>query len=528
MSVRLDADGLTLIREAALVDVPLLVSFDGAYVWSTTASRDGERVAVGELRVAWPPALRRFLDGRAQATVARTDGSLVYDAELVLGTGEGRIQVVDEGGTPLSIDKVGHLARAFSDTSDAIRQEILTGTGEALADLRDRAGLEAYLNYGALLGAIRDGRMLAHDSDADLCYLSPHSNPVDIIRESYRAERVMRDLGWNVLRMSGGDFKLLLPLSDGRLCHIDVFVAFHTVGRFFQLGNRSGQLDRSAILPVSTITMHGHEFPAPADPEAMLAFIYGPGWRVPDPSFKYADPASGIRRLDGWLRGFRTEMPAWTEHHQAHAGERQEASDFGLAVAERLAPGSVVVDLGAGRGRDALHFARQGHEVRAYDFSRPAVNQVRRRARAEGLAVSSERLLLDELRFVASIGAQLARLQPELYSRQLLGCLTPHARAHLWRLARMATSAGGTFHLEYAATADRPLPAPGPGGLVRRLDPELIAREIAASGGVIDEQKLVATADDPHVVRLRVRWPRTAPASTDNSLAEEATHVHAS
>ncbi len=528
MTIRVDADGLSLVREAALSDVPLLVSFDGVYVWSTTPSRDGTRVAIGELQVRWPHALRRFLDGRSVVTVARADGTVVHESEVVLGTGEGRIRVVDEGGSPLSIDKVGHLARAFSDTSDAIRQEILTGTGEALADLRDRAGLEAYLNYGALLGAIRDGRMLAHDSDADLCYLSPHSDPVDIIRESYRAERVMRDLGWNVLRMSGGDFKLLLPLSDGRLCHIDVFVAFHTAGRFFQLGNRSGHLDRSKILPVSTISLHGHEFPAPADPEAMLAFIYGPGWRVPDPSFKYADPAAGIRRLDGWLRGFRTEMPAWTEHHQAHAGERQEPSSFGLEVAERLAPGSVVVDLGAGRGRDTLHFARQGHEVRAYDFSRPAVNQVRRRARAEGLAVSSERLLLDEFRFVASIGGQLARSRPELYSRQLLGCLTPHARGHLWRLARMATSAGGTFHLEYAAIGSGPLPAPGPGGLVRRLDPAQVAREITASGGVIDDQQIVASAEDPRVVRLRARWPRTVPVLSESSTAEEARHVPAS
>lgn len=523
MTVAVDDFGLTV---AGTPDVPVLVSFDGAYAWSTTPARDGVRLPSGETHVPWPHALAPYLDGTSRIQVAHTDGTVLHDAEVALGSGGGRIRIVDGQGHPLSIDKVGHLARAFADTSEAVREEILVGTGRVLADLRELAVVEAYLNYGALLGAIRDGRMLAHDSDTDVCYLSPHHDPVDVIRESYRVERVLRDRGWNVLRMSGGDVKVLLPLSDGRVCHIDVFVAFHAAGRFFQLGNRSGQLDRSAILPVSTIALHGHDFPAPADPEAMLRFVYGPGWRTPDPSFRYADPPAGIRRLDGWLRGFRTDMPAWNEHHTAHRGRPETPSEFGHLVATRLAPGATVVDLGAGRGRDALHFARHGHDVRAYDFSREAVAQIRRRAGRAGLTVQSERLILDELRFVAAIGAQLARSAPELYSRQLLGCLTPTARGHLWRLARMATAGGGTLHLEYAATGQG-LPSPAPDGLsgrMRRLHPDLVIREIAASGGVVDDQQLLATGEDPRVARLQVRWPR---AVRDLSDRQEESHVRA-
>lgn len=521
MSIAVDDAGIAV---AGPGDAPLLISFDGAYVWSTTPARDGVRLRSGRTQVPWPHALRPYLEGRTRVGVAQPDGTVLHDAEVALGSGEGRINVVDGQGHPLSIDKVGHLARAFADTSETVREEILTGTARALEDLREEAGVEAYLNYGALLGAIRDGRMLAHDSDTDLCYVSFHSDPVDVIRESYRVERVMRDRGWDVLRMSGGDFKILLPLSDGRLCHIDVFVAFYAAGRFFQLGNRSGQLDLSSILPVAPVWLHGHEFPGPADPEAMLRFVYGPRWRTPDPSFRYADPPAGIRRLDGWLRGFRTDMPAWTAHHQERAAQAETPSEFGQAVAAQLAPGALVVDLGAGRGRDALHFARRGHDVRAYDFSRPALAEVRRQARRAGLPVTAERLLLDELRFVATIGAQLARSAPELYSRQLLGCLTPHARGHLWRLARMATSGGGTFHLEYAATGPGRLPDPGAGDLVRRLDPDLVVREIAASGGVVDDQQLLATGEDPRVARLQVRWPRAVRVVPDR---EETTHVRA-
>ena len=220
-------------------------------------------------------------------------------------------------GLPLAVDKVGHLCRAFDSTDDRVREEILAGTQRALRDLAESCGVEAYLNYGALLGAVRDGAMIAHDSDTDVCYLSRQTSPAEVILESYRVERTMRARGWKLLRMSGGDIKLLLPLGNGRTCHVDVFVAFRVAGPFYQLGNRSGRLPESAIVPLSTIELHGFTFPAPARPEEMLEFVYGPGWRVPDPAFRYADPVDGIRRLDGWLRGFRTDMGAWTEFHRA-------------------------------------------------------------------------------------------------------------------------------------------------------------------------------------------------------------------
>ena len=37
------------------------------------------------------------------------------------------------------------------------------------------AGVEAFLAYGTLLGAVREGRLLGHDSDADLGYVSRHT-----------------------------------------------------------------------------------------------------------------------------------------------------------------------------------------------------------------------------------------------------------------------------------------------------------------------------------------------------------------
>ncbi|AIY18119.2 coagulation factor 5/8 type-like [Pimelobacter simplex] len=487
-----------------------MVEIDGHYVWSLTPVRDGAPAAGGVL-VPWPGVLRPYLSGRGRVRVTDPTGSAVlYDDEVGLGAGSGELAVVDRAGHRLSVDKVGHLARSFADTDEQVREEILAGTRRAIDDLREHAGVAAYLNYGALLGAVREGRMLAHDSDTDLCYLSEHTSPADIVAESYRITRAMRAQGWRLLRMSGGDVKLLLPLSDGRVCHIDVFAAFHVNGTFFQLGNRSGDLPRSAIEPFSTIELHGHEFPVPRDPEAMLAFLYGPQWRTPDPSFRYADPPAGVRRLDGWLRGFRTEMGRWTELYN---GPRRSAvpagpSSFAEWVAPQLGDGRAVLDVGTGTGRDALWFARQGRRTGAVDFSRGSLGVVRRRAKRRGLEVEVDQLILGELRSTLAHGTRLARDPHDLYARHLVGCLDTAALDQLWLLSRMALRpSGGRLFLELAAGE------PGPSdGLVRRVPVDVVRAGIEASGGVV-EHLTVGPGDDmfdlpdPAVCRIRAAWP---------------------
>ena len=501
---------------------PLLVEIGGHYAWSLTPLRDGRPQGDGVL-VPWPGALRPHLSGRGRIRVTDASGATVlYDDEVALGAGQGSLAVVDRSGHRLCVDKVGHLARSFADTDEEVREEILAGTARAIADLHEHAGVAAYLNYGALLGAIREGQMLAHDSDTDLCYLSAHDSPADIVLESYRITRAMRARGWNVLRMSGGDVKLLLPLSDGRTCHIDVFSAFHVGHTFYQFGNRSGSLPRSAIVPFSTVELNGHVFPAPADPEAMLAFLYGPGWRTPDPTFRYADPPAGVRRLDGWFRGFRTAMGNWTEFYNGPGFGHlpKSASSFARWVEPQL-DGDAVVDVGTGSSRDALRFAEGGHEVIALDFSRGALNRVRRQSRARQLSLAVDQLILGELRSTLLHGARLAHRPADaprihLYARALVGCLDDAALEQLWLLARMALRpSGGNLYLEFAATSgelpEAPVDAAEKEGLVRRLDPARIRAAIEAAGGTVAHLEVGPGGDmfdrpDPAVCRIRAHW----------------------
>lgn len=491
----------------------LVVTFDDSYVWSFTTPRDGSWTPKG-WRVAWPELLRTRLSGTTRVRVADAEGPL-FEKDIAFGGNTDPLALRDSNGYPLSIDSAGHLTRSFSDTAQDSRADIIEGTRRALVDLR-HAGFDAHLSYGCLLGAVRDGQMIGHDSDADLAYLSHQNTPAAVTLESYAMERTMRRLGWRVIRMSGADLKLLYKLPDGRNVHIDIFGAFHVGETFYQLGGRSGDLPRSALTPASTITLEGIELPAPADPEAVLAFLYGPSWRVPDPAFQNEDPPGGLRRIQGWMRGVRTDVVGWNEFYRDRRSDVPwQPSAFARWVHRRLDEGAAVADLGSGTGRDAAWFVRKGRPVLAFDISGAALRQTTRRLTRAGADRSAVRsLALNDRRSAMVAGAELARTTTpvNLYARQLVGCIDEEALDHLFLVASMALRRGGSLFLEFSAGRG---PAPDPSALISRVDVDKVSAAITARGGIVDEVVVEPGQDffdqpDPSIARIVAHWHHAA------------------
>lgn len=202
----------------------------------------------------------------------------------------------------------------------------------------------------------------------------------------------------------------------------------------------------------------------------------------------------------------------WRDFWGEQRSRRVKAAGTDLArwVDARLPVGDAIADLGCGNGRDATYLARQGRPVLAYDVAPTALDRVRATARRDELEIVVRRLDLDSLTDVMAEGAELARSSYHLYARQLLGCLDPGARSHLWLLARMALRGGGVLVLEFSATG--PAKQPAPEGLVQRLDPAVVRREVAATGGHVDRCEVRVGVDlfggrDPRVCRMVVSWP---------------------
>ncbi len=184
---RVDADGIALW---GLGDRAIDVLFDGRRVWSFWLERDTRTTVPGVWSVGWPGALTKFLDGQTRLTVTEhVTGRVLFDQELSFGTATKRIEIVGRSGAPISLDKSGRISPTF-DTRSAADVEPLLNAIQTVLDAIASAGIDAFLAYGTLLGAVREKRFLGHDSDADLAYVSESGNPCDVVRESFRLQRV--------------------------------------------------------------------------------------------------------------------------------------------------------------------------------------------------------------------------------------------------------------------------------------------------------------------------------------------------
>lgn len=501
------------------VAVDLLV--DGQRIWSFNPMRDAEQVN-GLYRVPWPPVLRSRLAGIGRvAAREHVSGRVLFDAETQFGDSTARLRFVDDEGYPLAISKSGEkankLSRSFADSDPAAVDELVSAAEAAIALIREKAGLPAFLAYGTLLGAVRDGHLIGHDVDIDLGILTESPFPVDVVRTSFGLERLFRREGWQTWRFSGGDFKVRAADAEHHPW-MDVFSGFYADGTFYLLGRLAVPADQLTLLPLSEVEFEGHRLPAPADPVAMLEAAYGPGWRLPDPSFVPDVPPSTKRRMNAWMRSAITNRNYWYGLYGAHGDELPTTpSQFARYFAEREAPRAPVIDLGCGNGRDAVWLAEQGYDVRGYDYAPQAVSQARSLARKRGVRAQFDKFNLYDTRHVLALGGLLAH-EPEpvhLYGRFLLHALTKLGVSNLWLLARTCLRRGGRLYLEFLA----PDPAGEPSEHVfeehfrNPLDPAAVTRQIEASGGRVEHTEVgrglaVFQNEDPYICRMVASWSR--------------------
>jgi SAM-dependent methyltransferase len=516
--VRVDDDGIFARTEAELV---LDVLFDDRRIWSFWLPRDG-KPSGGGYAVEWPGPLRRFQHGTTRVrVVTHVEQQTVYDEEVHLGerpaTGSDRIAVVNDRGLPLGIDKSGRLAQTFDTRSAEHVAPLLDSIDEVLGALR-KAGIEPFIAYGTLLGAVRGGRLIGHDSDADLGYVSRHSHPVDVVRESFDLQRALADMGYAITRYSGIAFKVDVLEADGSVRGLDVFGGFmgptEEGSHLHLMGEIRTPFRRDWIFPLGTTTLEGREYPAPADTDRFLSATYGPSWRVPDPAYVFETPESTHRRLNGWFRGTRVKRAEWD---RAYSGPNLEGeldqteSAFARWVVRDL--GRVperVVDLGCGRGVDALWFARQGARVTGLDYVGKASAAAGRVAADEGLPVDFRTMNLCELRSMLAESARLAR-EPGprvVTARHLADATDKVGRANLWRSAEMLLRDGGTLYLEFLNTRGEDDPFARQHHL-RPLPVDLVEDGLRQRGATIVSRKVIKDGETSRrICRMVVAWQR--------------------
>lgn len=506
---RVDDSGVRLV---ALTDLPLDVRVDGRRVWTFWSLRDTREVGPGARnpvrQVAWPKQMVKYLDGTARIEVAESaTGAVRYDATVSLGSGQGQVLVRNDKGVDLGIDKSGNLVPTFAGRSEEDIADLLTATESALAALRS-VGVDAFIAYGTLLGAVREGRVLGHDSDADLGYVSRHSNPVDVALESFRIQRRLTEQGWKITRHSGGAFKITV-IEGGMPRGLDVFGGFLDDGHLYLMGEIGVPFREEWIFPLATAQLHGREMPVPARPEKLLEVTYGPGWRVPDPAFKFTTPDRTVRAFNDWFRGNQPNIRHW--HRQIRPNRSKPLPEHSslaeLVLTEARTLGAEVFDVGAGRGQDSLWLARQGMAVSAFDYVPENLVHLEQPAAEEELDLRVRHLNLTDRRVLLAEGARVA-LTPRprvVLARHLLDSTSFEGQQGFARFCSMALRGGGVVLAEFVLRGEFDPDERVPAWMLGRTNGVQVSRLLERAGAKTVRVQRIKGRGRP-VVRVRAEW----------------------
>ncbi len=505
--VRVDQAG---VRARSREEVILDVSFDGRRIWSFWLQRDGRRQGLDHV-VPWPETLEEFLDGHCEITVQEHGhDAVLFREEVRLGTSEARIAIVNGRGRPLALDKYSRRQETFEGRTDDAVAPLLDSISEVIAVVA-ACGIEAFLAYGTLLGAVRDGKLIGHDSDADLGYVSQHSEPADVVLESFGLQRALEERGYQVVRYSGAAIKVDVVEPDGGVRGLDLFGGFMRDGLLHLLGEIRTPFEREWIFPLTTATLEGQPFPVPADPDRLLVATYGESWRVPDPAFHFTTPASTSRRFNGWFRGTRVGRSSWDRIYlSSEFGRRPNPTDLVRFIIDREPGMGSFVDIGCGRGRDASHVAELGVPALALEQSRFYMrHQANTWAPGTGPAFRTFNLLEDRHVAVAVARAGLMPGPRIIMARHLADATSASGRAALWRTASTMLGDGdGRLYVLFMCRA-------GDDGYaeenhVVELDRELVERELIATGAELVFVKERPASPDPGATmlcRIVAQWP---------------------
>lgn len=157
----------------------------------------------------------------------------------------------------------------------------------------DRTGRSAFLLYGTLLGAVRDGRTVTGDDDIDLAFISAATDAEGLRQELLDLTLDLLHQGLTVvLKEAHGWAALEVQMGSVPIDVTAILIQHHKAWAY-----RRVTADRDAYLPPFDLMVQGVPVTVPADPVAVLTSIYGLGWRTPDAGFQHYPTRSEVRQL---------------------------------------------------------------------------------------------------------------------------------------------------------------------------------------------------------------------------------------
>jgi hypothetical protein len=235
--------------------------------------------------------IRYVRSGAASPRIRIGDVVEVPDAQGIKLTSTGWAVRTDPEGNDAPCDKdfprCGNAQNYKSKTRRCCRDHI-TDLLLAIRDLFAEHKIAWWMDYGTLLGAVRNGGLIPHDKDADIgVYMTDWERIIALMPK-------LEELGFDVVikdrrlgRYAAGN-SIKVRLSAVNHTNVDIFPWYEKKPGQFSRHNfvsvdmfKGRDFPGDKLEPIGLLEYEGHSLPAPADPEWFCAHRYGPNWRVP-------------------------------------------------------------------------------------------------------------------------------------------------------------------------------------------------------------------------------------------------------
>ena len=182
------------------------------------------------------------------------------------------------------IDKKGYIPSSNSEIRER-QNDYLKLYAEAKDFFDKEIGIPLFLIYGTLLGYYRDGDFIPGDDDFDVCYISEKNDPRSVKEEAKAIIKKLIQEGFTVsFNPAGRPFRLRNDNNTSTL-HLDVRPLWFQGGKVWAHKQACLPCTLEDFKPVQKAKLRNHEVYIPSKPDVFLEAYYGPGWKVPDPSY---------------------------------------------------------------------------------------------------------------------------------------------------------------------------------------------------------------------------------------------------